>query len=169
MTPHADATTGAGPSLQQRYAPRSRCFGCGPANADGLRLATHPADGGSPDEVVTRWTPRREHEAFEGVLNGGVCGTLLDCTMNWAAVWRLVRERGAHDAPDCVTSELALRFLRPTASDAPVVVCARALESDDRRVIVEGWIEARGEPTATARGTFVAVGPGHPAFGRWRG
>jgi hypothetical protein len=41
--------------------------------------------------------------------------------------------------------------------------------SDRRRALVEGSIEADGKPTATGRGTFVAVGPGHPAFGRWRG
>jgi len=36
-------------------------------------------------------------------------------------------------------------------------------------VTVEATVEAEGTVTATARGRFVAVGPGHPAFDRWRG
>ena len=32
----------AGLSLQDRYAPHSRCFGCGPANERGLRIERSP-------------------------------------------------------------------------------------------------------------------------------
>jgi len=154
-------------SLQRRLAPASRCFGCGPANPRGLHLETLPSPG-DHDEVVAIWQALPIHEAFAGVVNGGICGTLLDCAMNWAAVWRLVRERHATEAPDCVTVDLSVRFARPTPSDRSVVVRARAIECDGRRVVCEGAIEVDGTPTATARGTFVAVGPGHPAFGRWR-
>jgi hypothetical protein len=31
-------STPADPSLQERYAPHSHCFGCGPANEHGLRI-----------------------------------------------------------------------------------------------------------------------------------
>jgi acyl-coenzyme A thioesterase PaaI-like protein len=154
-------------SLQVRFAAASRCFGCGPANPSGLHLETLPSPG-DPDEVVATWQALPIHEAFAGVVNGGICGTLLDCAMNWAAVWRLIRERPATAAPDCVTAELSVRFTRPTPSDRPVVVRARAVESDGRRVVCQGTIEADGVATATANGTFVAVGPGHPASGRWR-
>jgi acyl-coenzyme A thioesterase PaaI-like protein len=68
-----------------------------------------------------------------------------------------------------VTAALEIHFLRPTPSDRPVLVLARAVESDRRAVTVEGTIEADGATTATATGRFVAVGPGHPAYGRWRG
>jgi acyl-coenzyme A thioesterase PaaI-like protein len=153
--------------LQERYAPTSVCFGCGPANPEGLRLRS-VASVDPPDEVVASWEARQEHEAFAGVLNGGICGTLLDCHMNWAAVWRLLRDSGARDAPDCVTADLAIRFLRPTPTGRPITVRARAVESDGRRVVVEGSLAVDGTTTATARGTFAAVGPGHPAFGRWR-
>src|SRR5258705_298227 len=53
-------------SLQDRYAPHNACFGCGPANQDGLRLQSF-VDG---DEVVCSWQPKTMHEAFPGVLNG---------------------------------------------------------------------------------------------------
>ena len=31
---------------------------------------------------------------FGGVLNGGICGALLDCHSNWCAVTTLMKERG---------------------------------------------------------------------------
>src|SRR5690349_7709869 len=46
------------PSLQRRYAPATRCFGCGPANDRGLRLESRiaeSADGVHPGELVATW------------------------------------------------------------------------------------------------------------------
>src|SRR5689334_16855652 len=60
-------------SLQDRYAPHNACFGCGPANASGLRLKSVVQG----DEVVCTWQAKTMHEAFPGVLNGGIIGTLL--------------------------------------------------------------------------------------------
>src|SRR6185295_18367430 len=74
-------------SLQDRYAPRNACFGCGPANEKGLRLKSRVEDG----EVVADWTPEKHHEAFPGVLNGGIIGALLDCHGNWAATYHLMQ------------------------------------------------------------------------------
>ena len=67
-------------ALQDRYAPNNHCFGCGPSNAKGLRIKSHPRDG----ELVADWTPEPHHEAFDGILNGGIIGALLDCHLNWA-------------------------------------------------------------------------------------
>ena len=153
------------PSLQERYAPGGRCFGCGPANEGGLRIRTFEA--GEPGSVETRWQASKTHEAFDGVVNGGICATLLDCTMNWAALSTLLgRERPAA-VPDTVTAELSVRYLAPTPADRPVLVRARVVGIDGRRVSVEGTIEADGRATASGRGTFVEVGPSHPAAGRW--
>ncbi len=62
-------------SLQLTYAPDSICFGCGPTNDRGLRINSF-VDG---DYVVAEWSALKHHEAFPGVLNGGIIGTLLDC------------------------------------------------------------------------------------------
>ena len=40
-------------------------------------------------------TPRPDHEAFAGVVNGGILGTLLDCHANWTAAWHLMRASAA--------------------------------------------------------------------------
>jgi acyl-coenzyme A thioesterase PaaI-like protein len=150
-------------SLQDRFAPESRCFGCGPANPAGLRIGSHE-DG---DKLVAEWTPAPHHEAFDGVLNGGIIGTLLDCHSNWTAAMHLMRARGENHPPACVTAEYAVRLLRPTPTDGPVTLRARVVDADDDRATVEAELLAGDRTTATCRGTFVAVGPGHPAFGRW--
>ena len=152
-----------GLSLQERYAPASICFGCGPANLAGLRIHSF-VEG---DEVVAEWRPTPPYDAFPGMLNGGIIGTLLDCHSNWTAVWHLMRTTGAERAPSTVTADLAVRYLRPTDSSGPVALRARVVESSERRATVEASLSAAGEITATSRATFVAVRPGHPAFGRW--
>ncbi|MEA2519764.1 MAG: hypothetical protein QOF49_1844, partial [Chloroflexota bacterium] len=56
-------------SLQERFAPGGRCFGCGPANPIGLRIASRPSDGDATI-LVARFVPLADHEAFAGVVNG---------------------------------------------------------------------------------------------------
>jgi acyl-coenzyme A thioesterase PaaI-like protein len=153
------------PSLQERYAPAGRCFGCGPANERGLRIRSFPAADGL--EVVADWTPEPWHEAFDGVLNGGIIGTLLDCHANWTATHHLMGKRGADRPPTTVTQEYAVQFRRPTPSGGPVHLVGRVVESSDDRATVEARLEAGGQVTATCRATFVAVKPGHPAYERW--
>ncbi len=153
-------------SLQVRYAPASICFGCGPANEHGLHLGSHEADDRSGDLVAT-WQPLPHHAAFRGVLNGGIIGALLDCHANWTAAMHLMRERGLDRPPDCVTADYAIRMRRPTPTDRPVDLHARVAETSGDRVVVDAELASGGIVTATCRGTFVAVGPDHPAFGRW--
>ena len=151
-------------SLQMRFAPEGRCFGCGPANELGLRIQSYEADDGS---VIADWQSRPEHEAFDGFINGGVLGTLIDCHSNWTAVAALLARDGGEVAPSTVTAELSVRFRRPTPSDRALRLVGRAIEVGDDRVTVETSLEVDGTVTATGRATFVAVKPGHPAFGRW--
>lgn len=151
------------PSLQDRYAPASTCFGCGPANPDGLRIKSHARGA----DVVAAWQPDARHEAFTGYLSGGVIGTLLDCHANWAAATHLMHRAGTDRPPATVTADLAIRFEHPAPTDAPVTLHAHVVSADDRRATVDASLEAGGRVCARATATFVAVGPGHPAFGRW--
>ena len=151
------------PSLQETYAPGSICFGCGPANPRGLRIRSFARG----DEVVASWRPEPHHEAFPGMLNGGIIGALLDCHCNWTAAWRLMTNHGL-DRPQCtVTAEYAIKLLRPTPTDGPVELTARVVEATADRATVEATLTAAGKPRATCRGTFIAVQPGHPAYHRW--
>jgi acyl-coenzyme A thioesterase PaaI-like protein len=155
-------------SLQTTYSPASRCFGCGPANDQGLRIESHEADA-SParGELVAQWQPLPHHAAFDGVLNGGIIGTLLDCHGNWTAAMHLMRQRGLDRPPGCVTADYAIRLRRPTPTDQPVHLRAWPVEIKGDRVVVDAELASGGIITATCRGTFVAVGPDHPAFERW--
>ena len=150
-------------SLQETYAPHNACFGCGPANLKGLRLRSFP----SGDEVVAEWHPEPHHEAFPGMLNGGIIGALLDCHSNWTAAWHLMNRNGAEKPPCTVTAEYAVRLKRPTPSAGPVHLRAWVVESDDKRAVIEAELVAGGKVCDTCRGTFIAVDPGHPAYHRW--
>src|SRR5437764_350146 len=125
-------------SLQERYAPNSSCFGCGPSNEKGLRIRSFP----NGDEVVAEWQPEQHHEAFPGMLNGGIIGALLDCHSNWAAAWHLMRKSGADHPPCTVTSDYAIKLRRPTPTGGPVKLVARIVESEEDRAVVEAELIA---------------------------
>ena len=149
--------------LQDRYAPANRCFGCGPANEKGLRIKSR-VEG---DKVVADWTPEKHHEAFPGVVNGGIVGTLFDCHSNWTAAWHLMQQAGASEPPSTVTSEFHVKLKRITPSTAPLRIEARVVESSGDRAVIEAEILSGGKVTSTCRGVFVAVREGHPAWHRW--
>ena len=150
-------------SLQDRYAPHNACFGCGPSNPKGLRIKSFVQG----DEVVCTWECQEHHQAFPGVLNGGIVGALLDCHSNWTAAHHLMKQSGAETPPCTVTADYAIKLKRPTPMDGPIHLRARVVESEGDRAVVEAEMEAAGKVTATCRGTFVSVKEGHPAFHRW--
>jgi len=151
-------------SLQEKYAPNNACFGCGPANPKGLHIRSFAQGDG---EVVCLWQPESYHEAYPGMLNGGIIGTLMDCHSNWAAAWHLMNRNHLESPPCTVTADYAIKLKRPTPTDQPVRLVARIVESTDDRAIVEAELIAHDKVCATCRGTFVAVKPGHPAYHRW--
>lgn len=151
------------PAVQDRYAPHGICFGCGPANEKGLRIKSR----WEGDKLVARWRPDPHHQAFPGVLNGGICGALLDCHGNWCAVTTLLKQRGLDEAPSCVTSEYHVKLKRPTPTDQELTVVAWPVSVEGDAVTVEAELRAGEKVTATCRGVFVAVKPGHPAYHRW--
>ena len=150
-------------SVQERYAPENRCFGCGPANPKGLRIRSFESALG----LSAEWTPETHHEAWEGAVNGGILGALLDCHSNWTAALHLMRQAGADTLPSTVTAEFHVKLLRVTPSTGPLTLRARVVESKGSRATVEASVEAGGRTTATCRGVFVAVPEGHPAYHRW--
>ena len=150
-------------SLQEEYSPNSICFGCGPANEKGLHVRSFPEG----DEVVAEWHAEPHHQAFPGMLNGGIIGALLDCHSNWTAMYFLLKRDGK-DTPDfMVTADFHVKLLRPTPSDATIHLRARVVESREDRATVEAELIANDKVCATCRGTFVAVKEGHPAYHRW--
>lgn len=153
----------SGKCLQELYAPHNACFGCGPANEKGLRVRSL-VEG---DQVVATWRPEPHHEAFPGVLNGGIIGALLDCHCNWTAAWHLMQLRKVVRPPCTVTADYGITLKRPCPSAGLVALTARVVEATADRCVVKGTLEAEGKLRALCTGTFIAVREGHPAYHRW--
>lgn len=150
-------------SLQQKYSPDGICFGCGPSNDKGLHINSFP-DG---DEVVAEWHAEPHHQAFPGMLNGGIIGALLDCHSNWTAAYFLMKRDSKAEPPCTVTAEFHVKLLRPTPVDGMITLRARVVDSSEDRATVEAKLIAGGKVCDTCRGVFVAVKEGHPAYHRW--
>jgi acyl-coenzyme A thioesterase PaaI-like protein len=150
-------------ALQDRFAPGLTCFGCGPANEKGLRLKSF-VEG---NQVIATFVPLSHMLAFEGMVNGGIVGVLLDCHMNWAAAWQMMQVANLEKPPCCVTAKYEIAFEKPTPVGVPLEIKAWVTELAGRKSVVASTIGPAGEVTATGSGTFVAVKPGHPAYHRW--
>src|SRR5215218_8658174 len=122
-------------SLQETFAPNGICFGCGVVNEKGLRIRSFPSAAG--DEAVAVWRAAEHHQAFPGMLNGGIIGALLDCHSNWTAAYFLMKKHGKTE-PDCtVTGDFHVKLRRPTPFDATIYLKARVVESSVDRATVE--------------------------------
>lgn len=153
-------------SLQEQYSPQGACFGCGPTNSQGLRIRSFVSDQ-DPAEVVAEWHAQPHHEAFPGMLNGGIIGALLDCHSNWTATYGLMKKAGLEHPPCTVTADFSVKLFRPTPTKGPITLSARVTEFKTDRAVVEATLSSGGKVCATCSGTFVAVQPGHPAYHRW--
>ena len=150
-------------SVQETYAPTSICFGCGPANEQGLRIASHRCEGG----LKMTFKPDSHHQAFPGMINGGIIGTLLDCHGNWTAAVAIMDNQGLDEPPCTVTATYDVQLRRPTPADAELTVTSQVVELSEDRAKIAMTLEAEGKVCARGSGLFVAVKEGHPAFHRW--
>ena len=149
--------------VQRQYAPSSICFGCGPANEKGLRIDSHRCENG----LELYFTPSDEHQAFPGMINGGIIGSLMDCHGNWAAAIALMDKDGASEPPCTVTANYSISLRRPTPAGAELHILAEIDDLQDDRAKVSMTLTAEGKICATGSGLFVAVKEGHPAYHRW--
>jgi acyl-coenzyme A thioesterase PaaI-like protein len=137
------------PSIQDRLAPELTCFGCGPANANGLRLRSFPG----PDGATATFTPWPEHDNGLGYLNGGIISTVLDCH-SAAAVLDEADRRGWGPLPGAslayVTAGLDVRYLRPAPLTEPVTLRAVVSEAGESAMTVDVELLWDGKPRAVA-------------------
>ena len=150
-------------SMQEKYAANSICFGCGPANKKGLKIKSYRSDEGLEMEFETS----EEHQAFPGIINGGIIGTLLDCHGNWVAAIALMDEWGEEVPPCTVTASYSIKSRRPTPSNAKLNIRGKVIEIKDKIVKVELVMKVGEKVCATGEGLFVAINEGHPAYHRW--
>lgn len=139
----------------------AHCYGCGRLNPRGHQLKSY----WSGDETVARFTPEPHHIAIPGYVYGGLIASLIDChgTGTASAVaarsagWELGTEPlpAGTEVPRFVTASLHVDYTRPTPLGPTLKLSGRAVESTERKVVVE--IELSAEGVVTARGRVVAV------------
>src|SRR5579863_3127216 len=128
------------------HSAQSRCFGCGPANPNGLKLEFYVAADGT---VVCPTTVSNLFEGHPGFLHGGIIATLLDESMSKA-----VRAKGLH----AMTRHLEIDYRRPIPSGGSIRMEGRLLRSDGRKHWVEAHIlDSNGKALAHGKGLFVEV------------
>ena len=140
--------------------PDGGCFGCGPANTEGLGLRSF-TDGST---VTAVWEPRPVHQAVADVLCGGVIGTLLDCHAGAAVWWWIHQQYGAWPSstvtpdadggPTYLTAGYSIDLLRPTSIAAPVILRAEVSGHEDPQITVAGELESEGKVRATITAEF---------------
>ena len=116
---------------------------------------------------MMEFMPGDEHQAFPGMINGGIIGTLLDCHGNWTAAMALMDQSGLSEAPCTVTASYSINLRRPTPHGITLRVTSEIVEIGEDRVKVSMALIAEDKICATGEGLFVAVKEGHPAFHRW--
>ncbi len=147
--------------LQEQYALKSHCFGCGPSNAHGLRVRSFMRG----RQLEAEWVGKSQHEAFDGVVAGGIVASILDCHANWGAAMFL---HGQESVPPCtVTASFTLTLYAPTPSGQLLRLFARPIELKGRRAVMEAELFVEQMLCAKLQGEFVQVKEGHPAFHRW--
>ena len=150
-------------SLQEKYAPKGICFGCGCKNNEGLQIKSFAKS----EKIICTWAPKKNHEAFPGILNGGIIGSLLDCHSNWAAAYYIMKEQDLTSTPCTVTAEFSVKLKKPTPSDISLNMIANLSKIDKNRAWIDAELIAKNDICATFSGLFVAVNETHPAYHRW--
>jgi acyl-coenzyme A thioesterase PaaI-like protein len=124
------------------------CLVCGPNNAFGLKLSL--VVDSATGVVSVSFSPRAEHIGFEGIIHGGMLGTVFDEAMVWAATWNIKRF--------CVCGEFSVRFRRPAAVGEPLLLEARVEFSRPKLVQTMATIRTPGHDiVATAEGKYVPM------------
>lgn len=99
-------------------------------------------------------------DGHPGVCHGGIVATIFDEVLGYSApASRLTGEgqvaKGA-PVPSYVTAYLNTTYLRPVRTPGTILVVARTVKAEGRKILVEAWMEdGEGEKLAKAEALFV--------------
>jgi uncharacterized protein (TIGR00369 family) len=128
--------------------PTNECFGCGGANARGMRLTFEQDD--ASQRIRGTFSLGSEYQGGAGFLHGGLIALLLD-----EAMGKLGRFGGVR----AVTAELHIEYKRPIRVESEIFVEAYEVERSGRDLYRSAEIRTReGTVLARGRGRFVDVG-----------
>ena len=159
-TEDADGSIRPGDGPVQDTWPTLRCYGCGPANPDGIQLKSYVGEGGEtlvatvePDERFTSGAPN--------VMYGGHVASLLDCHSIWTAITFAYRDEGrplgSEPQIQYVTGRLCVDYQKPTPLDRPIRLMAWVEGEVGRRTTIGSELGPVGEITATGEIRAVSV------------
>jgi uncharacterized protein (TIGR00369 family) len=132
--------------------PTNLCFGCGGANARGMKLTFEQDD--STKRIRGAFKLGAEYQGGPGFIHGGIIATVLDEAMGKVSRFRGVR---------AVTAELNVEYLKPVSVDAPLLIEAYEVEKTGRNLHFVGEIRNQaGDLLARGRGRFVVIEPREP-------
>lgn len=157
-------------AIQDLAWPEGTCFGCGPANPDGLQLKSHLAE--NEGGLIATFTPQDTHDAgIPNVMCGGIAATLIDCHSAWTVYTlknldagrplndlSLTQEsRDAHTGANYVTGELTVRYQQPTPLDQPVLLQSWINGDIGKKTTVRCELGPEGEVTATGEAIIIRI------------
>jgi uncharacterized protein (TIGR00369 family) len=123
-----------------------RCYVCGKDNPAGLKVQfeiDHTAR-----TITGRFTPRREHEGWEGIVHGGIIATLLDEAMVKLA---------AHLGERAVSAEITVKFKAPAAPGEELIVTGRIVKEANRLIEAEAIVKKGLIVVAEATGKLLKI------------
>ncbi len=128
--------------------PANICFGCGGANARGMKLTFEQDD--NAQRIRGNFKLGAEYQGGPGFIHGGIIATVLDEVMGKVNRFRGVR---------AVTAELNVEYLKPVKVDEDLIVEGHEVEKSGRNMILAGEIRNQsGQVLARGRGRFVIIG-----------
>jgi hypothetical protein len=150
--------------------PEATCYGCGPANKEGLRIKSRWSEDGRSVEALFHAQPKY-NAGFDNVMYGGLVASLIDCHSIWTAIAFLYqaenRLHGSEPIITCVTASLAVKFLKPTPLNEPILLRAWADGPLGRKTRILCQLGTRRKITATGEVLAVQV-PADKSLGATR-
>ena len=139
----------------------NNCFGCGPANPQGLQIKSYWV---APKVSTCTYQPHTHQSAGPPqFLNGGIIATLIDCHCVCTAIaygYHLEnREIGSRPSLWYVTGKLTVSYLKPTPITPPVILTGRIVEATEKKTIVECTLASDGEDCAEGEVIAIRVPP----------
>jgi len=123
------------------------CFGCGPANPEGLHLVFEFDTEAQTATALVNLT--RMHEGPPGHIHGGIIATLMDEAMS-----KLNRPLGLI----AMTRHMEVDYLRPSPLGRELVLTGHHLRREGRKLFHEAELKTPdGTVLATGKGVFVVI------------
>jgi uncharacterized protein (TIGR00369 family) len=123
-----------------------RCYVCGKDNPAGLQ-AVFEIDKNART-IIGRFTPRQEHEGWQGILHGGIVAALLD-----EAMVKLAAHLGIH----AVSAEITVKFKAPAAPGEELAITGKIVTEASRLIEAEAIVSKGLIVVAEAKGKLLKI------------